>query len=76
MYIKYSLSALSSQTIRPYEVIIVIKGCDIKEVEDLCHKASLSCVVIEQRRGFVTRALNLGKKNATGNFISLYKSPS
>jgi len=68
-YIKYSLSALSSQTIRPYEVIIVIKGCDIKEVEDLCHKASLSCVVIEQRRGFFTHALNLGKKNATGDLM-------
>jgi glycosyltransferase involved in cell wall biosynthesis len=32
-YIKYSLSALRSQTIRLYEDIIVIKGCDIKEVK-------------------------------------------
>ena len=68
-YIKYPLLALRDQTLRPHETVLVVKGCDIKEVEDLCRKAGLSCVVIEQRHGFFTHALNLGKKNATGDLL-------
>jgi len=68
-YIKHSLLALRVQTLRPHETVLVVKKCNIKEVEDLCRKAGLSCVVIEQRRGFVTHALNLGKKNAKGDLM-------
>jgi glycosyltransferase involved in cell wall biosynthesis len=68
-YIKHSLLALRGQTLRPHETVLVVKKCNIKEVEDLCRKAGLSCVVIEQRRGFATHALNLGKKNATGDLM-------
>ena len=68
-YINYTLSALRSQTINFHETILVVKGCDIKEVEDLCHKANLRCVVVEQRRGFFTHALSLGKKRATGDHL-------
>ena len=68
-YIKHPLLALRGQTLRPHETVLVVKGCDIKEVEDLCHKANLRCVVIGQRSGFFTHALNLGKKNATGDLL-------
>jgi glycosyltransferase involved in cell wall biosynthesis len=68
-YINYALSALRGQTINFHETILVVKGCNIKEAEDLCRKADLSCVVIEQRSGFFTHALNLGKKNATGDLL-------
>jgi glycosyltransferase involved in cell wall biosynthesis len=68
-YINYALSALRGQTFNFHETILVVKGCNIKEVEDLCRKAGLSCVVIEQRSGFFTHALNLGKKNATGDLL-------
>ncbi|MFZ8858651.1 MAG: glycosyltransferase family A protein [Candidatus Caldarchaeales archaeon] len=68
-YIKHPLLALRDQTLRPHETVLVVKGCDIKEVKDLCRKAGLSCIVIEQRHGFFTHALNLGKKNATGDLM-------
>jgi hypothetical protein len=64
-YLNYALSALRGQTINFHETILVVKRCNLKEVEDLCRKAGLSCVVIEQGSGFYTHALNLGKKNAT-----------
>jgi hypothetical protein len=73
-YIKHSLLALRDQTLRPHETVLVVKKCDIKEVEDLCHKANVRCVVIEQRSGFFTHALNLGKKNTTRYLLLLYKS--
>ena len=73
-YINYALSALRGQTINFHETILVVKGGNIKEVEDLCRKAGLSCVVIEQRSGFFTHALNLGKKNTTRYLLLLYKS--
>jgi len=68
-YINYALSALRSQTINFHETILIAKGCDIKGIENLCHKLSLRCVVIEQQSGFFTHALNLGKKNATGDLL-------
>jgi hypothetical protein len=73
-YIKYPLLALRDQTHRPHETVLVVKGCNIKEIEGLCRKAGLSCVVIERRSGFFTHALNLGKKNTTRYLLLLYKS--
>jgi len=73
-YLGYLLTGLRDQSVKPNEVVLAVKECDTKEVEDLCRKVSLSCVVIEQRRGFFTHALNLGKKNATRNLLLLYKS--
>jgi hypothetical protein len=46
-----------------------------KGSKDLCYKASLGCVVVEQRRGFFTHALSLGKKSATGDLL-IIKVPS
>jgi GT2 family glycosyltransferase len=68
-YIKHPLLALRVQTLRPHETVLVVKRCNLKEVEDLCREAGLSCVVIEQGSGFFTHALNLGKKNATGDLL-------
>ena len=73
-YINYALYALRSQTINFHETILIAKGCDIKGIENLCHKLSLRCVVIEQQSGFFTHALNLGKKNTTRYLLLLYKS--
>jgi hypothetical protein len=44
-YIKHSFLALRDQTHKPHETVLVVKGCNIKEIEDLCRKAGLSCVV-------------------------------
>jgi len=66
-YIRYLFTGLRGQTINSFEVILVIKDCILKAVEKLCQEYSLRCVVIEQREGYFTHALNLGKKEAEGD---------
>jgi len=66
-YLRYLLRGLRSQSYPSFEVILVLKDCDLRVVESLCHGYSLNCVVIEQREGYFTHALNLGKKEAKGD---------
>jgi len=66
-YLGYLMRGLRDQSIKPNEVILVIKSCDLRSVENLCSKFSLSCTIIEQKEGNVTRALNMGKKEARGD---------
>jgi glycosyltransferase involved in cell wall biosynthesis len=66
-YIKHLFTGLRGQTINSFEVILVIKDCILKAVEKLCQEYSLRCVVIEQKEGYFTHALNLGKKEAKGD---------
>jgi glycosyltransferase involved in cell wall biosynthesis len=66
-YIRYLFTGLRNQTINSFEVILVIKDCILKAVEKLCQDYSLNCVVIEQKEGNVTQALNMGKKGARGD---------
>jgi len=68
-YLRYLLFSLKEQTVRPYEVILVVKGCSVKLVEMLCSLYSLPCTIVEQRRGFFTAALNMGRKVASGDVI-------
>jgi GT2 family glycosyltransferase len=60
------LLSLSKQTQRPYEVIIVLKDVNTKYVEEICAKKVLRCIIIEQTYGYFTHALNLCKKEASG----------
>jgi glycosyltransferase involved in cell wall biosynthesis len=66
-YLRYLLRGLRIQSYRPFEVILVLKDCDLRVVESLCQDYSLNCVVIEQKEGYFTHALNLGKKEAKGD---------
>jgi glycosyltransferase involved in cell wall biosynthesis len=68
-YIRYLFAGLRGQTINSFEVVLVIKDCILKAVEKLCQESSLRCVVIEQKEGYFTHALNLGKKEAKGDII-------
>lgn len=68
-YIKYLLLGLRRQTISPKEVIIVAKNCNMRDVEELCNRYSLNCVLIEQKHGSFTNALNMGKKEAGGDIL-------
>jgi glycosyltransferase involved in cell wall biosynthesis len=68
-YLKYLLKGLRSQSYPSFEVILVLKDCDLRVVESLCQNYSLNCVIIEQREGYFTRALNLGKKEARGDIV-------
>ena len=69
MYLKYLLWGLREQDVKPHEVVLVLKGCNIKVVEDLCRKYGLPCIIIEQISGYFTHALNIGKKEAKGDIL-------
>jgi glycosyltransferase involved in cell wall biosynthesis len=61
------LRSLRSQSVKPNEVILVVKDCEVKVVENLCKEQSLPCIIVEQKHGYFTHALNLGKKEAKGD---------
>ena len=69
-YFKYLLQGLRDQDIRPYEVVVIVKECDVKAVETLCRGQGLPCVVVEQKQGYFTHALNIGKREAKGDVIA------
>jgi glycosyltransferase involved in cell wall biosynthesis len=66
-YLKYLLHGLRGQSTRPYEVIIVVKECDVRAVENLCRELDLPGIIIEQRQGYFTHALNIGRREARGD---------
>jgi len=66
-YLEYTLRSLKNQTMKPYEVVLVLKDCDIRKVEELTK--DFNSVVVEQKRGFVTHAMNLGKREARGDLL-------
>ncbi len=68
-YLKVLLLSLSRQTVRPSEVVVVLKGAEPRRVEEVCAKKALNCVVVEQCEGYVTHALNLGKRSAGGDVV-------
>jgi glycosyltransferase involved in cell wall biosynthesis len=68
-YLRYLLRGLRSQSYPFFEVILVLKDCDLRVVESLCQGYSLNCIVIEQREGYFTHALNLGKREVKGDIM-------
>jgi len=66
-YLRYLLGGLRSQSYRSFEVILILKDCDLRVVESLCQDYSLNCIIIKQEEGYVTHALNLGKREAKGD---------
>jgi len=68
-HLKHLLRGLRGQSVRPHEVIVVVKECDVKAVEGLCGEYGLSCTIVEQKQGYFTHALNMGKRGAKGDVI-------
>jgi len=68
-YLGYLLTGLRDQSVKPSEVVLVVKGCNLRHIEDLCGRNNLPCVVVEQKSGYVTSAMNIGKKEAKGDLI-------
>ena len=66
-YLGFTMKSLKGQVVKPYEVILVLKDCEIRRVEAITQ--GLNHIVIEQKRGFFTHALNLGKREARGDII-------
>jgi len=67
--LEYLIKSLSTQTLRPYEVVIVAKNVDVVSLENICERHDLRCVILEQVEGFFTRALNMGRKAASGDIV-------
>jgi len=68
-YLSYLLIDLRDQSVKPNEVVLVVKECDLRHVEDLCSRNNLPCAIIEQKSGYFTHALNIGKREAKGDLI-------
>jgi len=61
-YLGYLLTGLRDQNVKPNEVVLVVKECDTKRSKISAVRQASVASLIEQRRGFFTHALNLGKK--------------
>ncbi|MDH5807383.1 MAG: glycosyltransferase family 2 protein [Candidatus Verstraetearchaeota archaeon] len=68
-YLKYVLSGLMAQTMKPSEIILVLKACNINFIEKLCKSYNLSFIILEQKKGYFTHALNMGKREAKGDIV-------
>jgi len=68
-YLSYLLTSLKNQSIKGFEVILIVKDCSIKYVEKLCQKYTLVCTIIEQKTGYFTHALNMGKREVRGDIV-------
>ena len=70
-YLKYLVFSLRRQSIKSWEVILVVKADErgLQSVEKLCEWNSLNCSIIEQRHGYFTTALNMGKREAGGDIV-------
>ena len=68
-YLRYLFLGLREQSIRPSEVVLVLKECNVRHVEELCRAYGLPCMMIEQEEGYFTHALNMGKKEARGDIL-------
>jgi hypothetical protein len=73
-YLSYLLTGLRDQNVKPNEVVLAVKECDTKRSKISAVRQASVASLIEQRRGFFTHTLNLGKKNVTRNLPLLYKS--
>lgn len=68
-YLEYTLKSLKTQTIEPDEIVLILKDCEINQIEKTCEKLKLKAVIEEQKAGYFTNALNMGKRMADGDLI-------
>ena len=63
------LLSLRNQSFKPWEIIIVAKNVNINFIEKICNNFALKCITLEQKEGYVTKALNMGKNASSGDII-------
>lgn len=68
-FLEYVLKSLKNQTLKPEEVILVLKECELGYLEKLCLGFGLNYIIEEQKSGFFPHALNIGKRIATGDIL-------
>lgn len=68
-YLSYLLFSLREQISKPHEIVLVVKDCSTKDVENMCTCYGLRCIIVEQEKGFFTTALNMGKRVAKGDIV-------
>ena len=68
-YLDRMLFSLASQTRKPDEVVVVVKGKDEKTKDVIDKYRNLNIVEIDQSEGFLVQAYDLGIKSATGDLL-------
>lgn len=68
--LKILLASLRNQDIKPWEVVVVVKNIETRKVDDLCYIYALNCIVLEQREGYFTKALNMGRRASSGDVVT------
>ncbi|MGC9107814.1 MAG: glycosyltransferase, partial [Infirmifilum sp.] len=63
------LRSFAYQSVKPHEVVIVVKSVEVDGVKKVCNALNLNCIVLEQRVGYFTHALNMGKDASTGDIV-------
>lgn len=76
-FLKYALEGLKKQTYRNFEIIVIVKpGGDETEKVLQKYQRDLPTKIIMQREGFVSRAYNLGLREAKGEIITFLDDDS
>ena len=68
-FLKKTIESLSLQSELPDEIVLVLKNCKKDIVEDECNKYNISPVILIQKEGYFTNALNIGLRSITGDII-------
>lgn len=69
-YLEHTLKSIAKQNLKPDEVVLVLKDIAATEkVEKIVSKYNLRFILEEQKGGFFTKALNIGKELASGDII-------
>ncbi len=67
--IKYVLSALSKQTSKPDEVILITDNLHWAFIKQVSSDYNINSIVLRQTEGFVARAYNMGISEASGDLV-------
>ncbi|MCS7123548.1 MAG: glycosyltransferase, partial [Candidatus Aenigmarchaeota archaeon] len=68
-FLEYTLKSLANQNHKPDEIVLILKNCELQKIEKICDELNLKVVLEEQKEGFFTHALNLGKSISTGDLL-------
>ncbi len=68
-YLKYLLNALNKQSIHDFEIVLVTKNCSSDYIKEFSGYGNLHTVIVGQKEGHFTHALNIGKKAASGDLL-------
>jgi glycosyltransferase involved in cell wall biosynthesis len=75
-FLKYALEALSEQSYRNFEIVVIVKPGGDETLEVLKDYPNLPIKIVMQKEGFVSEAYNLGLREAKGEVIVIMDDDS